>query len=185
LIIRPCSSFQLWAAVDTDFRGDPHSTKSTGCAILYVGNNPIRWYSKLQPNVATSSCEAELMEHSRCLKEIAYFRTFLADIGFPQKPTPVLTDSLSAMALEESATVPTRSRHYINHLQYVRSLLDEGQVTIHKIPTEMNVADIGTKSLPRPRFIRLIDLFNSSTIDTTLGGHVTHSVSRFDTNKDG
>ena len=46
-------------------------------------------------------------------------------------------------------------------LFYVRDILQEGNITIHFLPTELNVADIGEKILSKHRHRYLIDVINN------------------------
>ena len=46
-----------------------------------------------------------------------------------------------------------RSKHIDVHYHFVWDKVDEDKVTISYIPSEENIADIFTKSLPKPKFI--------------------------------
>ena len=50
---------------------------------------------------------------------------------------------------------------YKRQLFYVRDILQEGNITIHFLPTELHVADIGEKILSKHRHRYLIDVINN------------------------
>jgi hypothetical protein len=170
------SSNELWAVTDADFAGNVDTRQSTGCSMIFIGDNLIHWYAKLHRTVATSSCEAEFLEHSRCAKHIMYYRALLEELGMKQPPTTIYTDSASAMALERANTTPLKSKHFATHLHFVRSLIADNILEIAKIPTEFNVADLGTKALPKPQFVKLRSYLQGEDKHLTLRGHVTDVV---------
>ena len=55
-------------------------------------------------------------------------------------------------------TFCSRAKHVALRLLYIREIVQEGKVSIHYVPTEDNVSDLGTKFLNKNRHRYLIGL---------------------------
>jgi Reverse transcriptase (RNA-dependent DNA polymerase) len=174
LVLRPSDSLDIDCYVDADFAGlwpheeksDPSCVKSrTGFAIC-VANCPVIWSSKLQGDIATSTMEAEYSALSTAMRDLLPFRelliTLAPSIGInTQHPTVFKTtvheDNAGALALAnlEPGRITPRSKHYAVKMHWFRSKLDpEGThpITIVKIATDLQRADILTKGLNKLKF---------------------------------
>ncbi len=67
--------------VDADFAGDLDSRFSTSGFVFFVYGGAVAWSSKKQKSVATSTVEAEFMASSAAIKEAAWLKSFLEEIG--------------------------------------------------------------------------------------------------------
>ncbi|CAM9988762.1 unnamed protein product [Heterosigma akashiwo] len=84
----------LRAFSDSDLCSDRIDGKSVTGYILFLGDTPILWSSKLQGVVTTSTAEAEYLALRSSIKDIMWLRHLLADLGCPQQePTPVVEDN--------------------------------------------------------------------------------------------
>jgi Reverse transcriptase (RNA-dependent DNA polymerase) len=178
LIIHP-SSTSLDLYVDSDFAGnwDPEiadndsSTANSrhGYVLKYCGM-PILWASQLQSICALSSTEAEYVALSRSVQDSLLCIRLLQEmkgIGFnvPTNLTHVhckiFEDNIGAI---EIATIPKyrpRTKHINNRYHFFRSLISDPSqsdpdkpLSIHKIDTSAQLADILTKPLPHASFTR-------------------------------
>jgi hypothetical protein len=112
--------------------------------------------SRTQAVLARSSCEAELMAMNEAAHEILFFRRVLSAMGeIVDSPTPVLTDSQSALALVSRPFMSARSRHIDMRRLSIRQLLDEKAISMLWVRTNAMWADIQTKNLRRHVFHRL------------------------------
>ena len=76
------------AYVDADFAGlwgheerdDPTSVKSRTGFVIFISNCPVLWNSKLQPEIATSTMEAEYNALSLSMREIIPLREVCREI---------------------------------------------------------------------------------------------------------
>ena len=171
LIFKPSgNSFDVY--VDSDFSGnwdqegapdDPDTARSrTGYVIEYAGC-PIVWVSKLQTLIALSSTEAEYISLSTSLRETIPIMELLREIrdqGFDiksSKPTvhcKVFEDNSGALAIATVHKVRPRTKHLNVQLHHFRQYVEQGDITIHKIDTTDQKADILTKSLPIALFVK-------------------------------
>ena len=51
------------------------------------------------------------------------------------------------------------------HFFLIRELVTEGRISIHYVPTEDSLADIGTKHFNKHRFKHLMDLINKFEVN--------------------
>ena len=89
LIFRPDGTHSIHAMCDSDFAGtwnkeyaNQRSTvlSRTGFFIMYAGC-PIVWESKLQTEIALSTCEADYIALSQCARKLIPLRRLAGEIG--------------------------------------------------------------------------------------------------------
>jgi hypothetical protein len=75
-----------------------------------------------------------------------------AEIDMPQPhPTPLLTDNDAALALAKDPRFHACTKHINTRWHYIRECIDDSHIYLSYVPT----ADIFTKPLPAPTFLRL------------------------------
>ena len=107
---------------------------------------------------------------SDAARELTHARRVALDITgspAPFPPTPLFVDNSAAMTIATSDTCGRRSKHIEMRCHHVRQLIKDQVITPVKIDTVCNLSDIGTKSLPTPRFQflrdRLMSKFDGSS----------------------
>jgi hypothetical protein len=124
--------------------------------IIKAAGAAVYWSSKKQSNVANSSTEAEYIAAAEAAMSVYAFRVFMEEIGQPQRePTPLLMDNQSAILCMEAEKATARRKHINVKYHYVREQFHAGNIKASWIQTADQQADICTKPLPRPAFIRL------------------------------
>jgi hypothetical protein len=99
--------------------------------IVNVGENPVIWKVNKQKMVAMSSCEAEMIAISDCIKEVLWARGFLGELcnnSEKLEPTVLETDSQSALTIIGTVGMHGRSRHYRRLIVYIQSVVGEQQI---------------------------------------------------------
>lgn len=151
------STVSLVAYSDSDWAGDRDSRKSTTGYILYLGNAPITWQSKLQPLVALSSTEAEYLALSTTAQENICIKFLLRDWGYKiMMPTTIYCDNQGAIQLTINHAQHKRTRHIEIKYHYVRDLESTGQIVISKMHTTNMIADLLTKIVSKKVYDNLI-----------------------------
>ena len=166
IILNPRShSFECF--VDADFVGnwdrvnanvDPSTAKSrTGYVLLY-GGCPMVWASKLQREVALSTTEAEYNALSESLREVINLMQLLDETKVKLKwdtasnpPTvhcKVFEDNSGALEMGKLPKMRPRTKHICVRMHHFREAVREGKVSLHKIPSRYQLADIATKPQP-------------------------------------
>ena len=148
----------VYGYTDSDWAGDVSDRKSTSAYVFMTAGSAISWSSRKQTVVATSSCEAEYVAMSSTCKESAWLKRLLSDIPMGcdlSKGMRILADSQSAMKLASNESINRRNKHIDITFHYVREARENGQVTLHYVPTSEMVADMLTKPLGRIKFEKL------------------------------
>ena len=169
--------FRLDAYVDSDFMGlygkeernDPTNVKSRGGHVLLLNGCPIAWQSKLIDAVCLSTMMAEYYALSIAMREVLPLRdlikTVAKGLGIDDH---VRTDfrvtvwednngCLTLANLDPGQNTP-RSKFYDSKVHWFRSYLDKegpSPITVVKVDTELQLADIFTKPLVKEIFFRL------------------------------
>jgi hypothetical protein len=129
-----------------------HST--TGWLLMLAGAC-VFYASKRQACIAMSSTEAEIIAASACAVEAVHARALLTEMGLPQdSPTVLQVDNTGAVALARERRSCHRSRHVDRRYFKVRELMAEGALSVEHVNTNLNTADLLTKSLPHEPFAR-------------------------------
>jgi len=147
----------LFGYVDADFAGNPDGRVSVTGFIHYLNGGPISWMSKRQPCVSLSSTEAEYYAGSIAGVEIQYLRRALDMLGFAQPDATVLHEDNMAtiyMACGDNALFK-RAKHIDTRVWRLREMVKTGILSLCKILTTFQIADVVTKSLPASDFERL------------------------------
>jgi hypothetical protein len=175
LIIKPHKdNLNIDAYVDADFcglygsekRSDPTSVKSRTGYVICVAGCPLVWASKLQNEVTLSTMMAEYYALATAMKEVIPLRRLLqvmaGGAGLPEDmittfKTTVWEDNAGALILanlDPGQTTP-RSKFYDLKVHWFRSHLKPNSITVEKIDTKEQKADIFTKNLNQEVFERL------------------------------
>ncbi|KAG7353132.1 hypothetical protein IV203_009180 [Nitzschia inconspicua] len=124
---------------------------------------PIQWLSKLQPNIATSTVEAEYTALSIALRAaiplIHVIKFVNAAFGITQNAlvsfkTTVHEDNKGALTLAqlEPGRQTPRSKFYAIKMHWFRSWLKPNEIEIQYIESKRQKADMFTKALPTAVF---------------------------------
>ena len=171
MILRPNrSAMNLDMYCDADFAGlykvedtqDPRSAKSRSGFIIMLGGAPVVWSSKLQTEIATSTCEAEYIALSSGMRSLLPLRSILTEVtsilGLPKKKRSVIStvweDNAAALSLAttDPPKISPRTKHINVKYHWFRSHLKKGEIEVKKIDTKEQIADILTKPLVQAVF---------------------------------
>lgn len=170
MILNPTKdkSFEVW--VDADFSDnwskgtamyDPSTAKSRSGYVLTYGDCPIFWSSKLQTQIALSSCEAEYISLSQSLRDaIPIMRLLqeLKDLNFqeeylkPKVHCKVFEDNTGALTLATAPKMRPRTKHINLVYHHFREEVRKGTIEILSMKTDEQRADIFTKPLAQNLF---------------------------------
>jgi hypothetical protein len=140
--------------VDADHAHDVVTRRSVTGILLFVNNMPVKWLSKRQKTVETSSYGSELVAARMAIELIIELRYKLRMLGVPiHEPTLMLGDNMSVIL---NTTVPSsqlKKKHNAIAYHRVREAIAGKLVTFVHIRSEDNVADILTKPLTNAQFL--------------------------------
>ena len=171
LTIEPDDSKGLEVFVDSDFAGlwDRNDTDNRDTArsrhgyIIMYNRVPIIWKSQLQSEIAMSTTEAEYTGLSYALREVIPIMNLLKELksrGFEindQKTKvhcKVFEDNSGAIEIAREDKYRPKIKHLNIRLHHFRTYIENGSISIHKIDSEDQPADLLTKFLDEETFIK-------------------------------
>ena len=83
-------------------------------------------------------------------------RNQLQDYGLVLNKIPILCDNTSAIAIANNPVQHTRTKHIDIRYHFLREHVMNGNVELHFVPTDQQIADIFSKPLDESIFSRLV-----------------------------
>lgn len=162
--LKPDLSKSFEVFVDADFCGnyskddshDPNTVRSRHGYIITYAGCPITWKSQLQTEIALSTTESEYTGLSYALREAIPIMELLKEMkehGFdvldhrPRVHCRVFEDNSGALEIATTHKWRPRTKHLAVKLHHFRDYVVRKEISIHKINTESQPADILTKPL--------------------------------------
>nr|GEV32303.1 retrovirus-related Pol polyprotein from transposon TNT 1-94 [Tanacetum cinerariifolium] len=150
------SGFDLKAYSDSDYTRCNLDRKITsgGCQILK--GKLVCWSEKKQSSIARSSAEAEYVAAAGCYTQVLWINSQLADYAVLYDKVPIFCDNTSAIAISNNQILHYRTKHIDIRYHFIRDHILKGDIKLHFVPTDLQLADIFTKPLAEPSFTRLV-----------------------------
>ena len=159
--------------MDADFAGlyaaenpeDPISVKSrTGYLIKFSGC-PLLWVSKLQTEIALSTLHSEYVALSQSLRDLLPTKELLKEtiskvglkedrLKFETKCT-VFEDNAGALQVATSPRMTPTSKFIAVKYHWFRQHVDSGEISIVKVSSQEQEADMFTKGLQGELFLKI------------------------------
>eukprot|EP00919_Chromeraceae_sp_WS-2016_P030095 GHVR01071427.1.p1 GENE.GHVR01071427.1~~GHVR01071427.1.p1 ORF type:complete len:252 (+),score=48.31 GHVR01071427.1:994-1749(+) len=134
--------------------------RSTSGGVIRLHGFPLTWWSKTQPTVAQSTCEAELIALNLGGTEGRLAQNFPSELEI-KVGIELRSDSTSAVR-----TTTKRGPGSMKHVEikelWLQDEMRSGRITIGRVSTDNNIADLFTKHLPRRRLEQLIVMMKLS-----------------------
>ena len=144
--------------VDADHAHDTVTRRSVSGILLFLNGLPVKWHSKRQKTVETSSYGSELVAARIAVELIQELRYKLRMLGVPVVgPTTMYGDNMSVIL---NTTVPSsqlKKKHNAIAYHRVREAIAAKILTLQHIPSTANIADVLTKPLPVNTFYQLLE----------------------------
>ncbi|GKA49558.1 retrovirus-related pol polyprotein from transposon TNT 1-94 [Tanacetum coccineum] len=139
--------------------------KSTSGACQFLRGKLVCWSAKKQQSVAMSSAEAEYVTAAGCCANILWMKNQLSDYDIIYEKVPIFCDNTSAISISNNPVLHSRTKHIDIRYHFIRDHVLKGNIKLHFIPTQYQLADIFTKPLDEPTFKRLIVELGMLNID--------------------
>lgn len=152
---------QDWVPAEADNRDTARSRH--GYYIMYAGC-PIQWKSQLQTEVTLSSTESEYTGLSYALRDAIPMMRLLQEFkeqGFqvidstPKVHCKVFEDNSGALEMAREHKYRPRTKHLNVKLHHFRDYVIRNEISVHKIDTKDQLADILTKPVNEDTLTRL------------------------------
>ena len=144
---------KLTGFTSLDWGGSETDGRSTTGGCFSLRSTTISWMSRKHDPVALSSDVAEYVAACEVGKEVVWLRKLLSDLfGKLRDPTMINCDNQSNIKMSKDPVFHARTKHINNKYHYIRSLVKYGVEQLQYIPTNEQVVDVLTKSLPNKKF---------------------------------
>ena len=154
----PNNEVKLVGYCDADWANCSASRKSVTGNLLQVAGGPVIWTSKLQPIVALSSTEAELISLTMGTQSALWCRGWLEETGNAQTSATVMyEDNQSTISLSAHPRSYGRTKHIAARWFFCREASERGDIEVVYLPTSEMLADMLTKPVPAAVLMRLRD----------------------------
>ena len=141
--------FIMRAFVDSDHAGDIVTRRSRTCFMIFLNSSLIYWYSKKQGSCETSSFGSEFIAMKSCCEYVRGLRYKLRMMGIPVEfPTFTFGDNRSVLVNSAKPHSSLKKKSSSIAFHFVREGVAKDELRVAYINTNLNCADLGTKSLP-------------------------------------
>ncbi|GJR43779.1 retrovirus-related pol polyprotein from transposon TNT 1-94 [Tanacetum coccineum] len=129
--------------------GDYVDRKSTSGICTFVGCCLTSWFSKKQTALAISTTEAEYVSAEKACQQALWMKQALIDYDVRLDDVPIMCDNKGAIDLSKNPVQHSRTKHIEIRHHFLRDNVQKGHISIEKVPSVDNIADILTKPLKR------------------------------------
>ncbi|GJR22598.1 retrovirus-related pol polyprotein from transposon TNT 1-94 [Tanacetum coccineum] len=146
------SDIETVVYADYHHAGDYVDRKSTSGICTFMGCCLTSWFSKKQTALVISTTKAEYVRAGKACQQALWMKQALVDYGIHLDDIPIMCDNKGAIDLsknpvQHSCTKQIEIRHH-----FLRDNVQKGNITIEKVLSKDNIADILTKPIKREYF---------------------------------
>ncbi|GJX51137.1 hypothetical protein Tco_0277982 [Tanacetum coccineum] len=132
---------------DSDHAGDYVDRKSTSGVCTFMGCCLTSWFAKKQTALAISMTEAEYVSTGKACQQALWMKQALIDYDIRLDDVPIMCDNKGAIDLSKNPVQHSRTKHIEIRHHFLRDNVQKGNISIEKVASEDNIADIFTKPL--------------------------------------
>ncbi|GJZ62164.1 hypothetical protein Tco_0618301 [Tanacetum coccineum] len=114
--------------------------KGSGCCLT-------SWFLKKQTTLAISTIEAEYISVKKACQQALWMKQALIDYDIRLDDIPIMCNNKGAIDLSKNHVQNSRTKHIKTRHHFHRVIVQKGNISIEKVPSEDNIADILTKLL--------------------------------------
>ena len=142
---------------DSNWSMCPATSKSVSGWVVRFCGALVSWRSRLQTDIAQSTCEAEYIAASSLSNELIWWRRLAKDLGYPaQGPYRLFCDSEAAKTLSEHPGRFEATKHIRRRYHVIRQYQARGKIRVLWCPADHQWADILTKNTKPKLFRRIV-----------------------------
>ncbi|GJY93067.1 hypothetical protein Tco_0508849 [Tanacetum coccineum] len=125
---------------DSDHAGDYVDRKSTSGVCTFMGCCLTSWFNEKQTALDISTIEAEYFSARKACQQALWMKQALIDYRLDD--VPIMCDNKGAIDLSKNPVQHSRTKHIEIRHHFLRN---NGNISIEKVASEDNIADILTK----------------------------------------
>ncbi|GKD62970.1 hypothetical protein Tco_1305078, partial [Tanacetum coccineum] len=130
-------------------KGDYGDRKSTSGIYTFVGCCLTSWFSKKQTALAISTTEAEYISAGKACQQALWMKQALIDYDVRLDDVPIMCDNKGVIDLSKNPVQYSRTKHIKIRHHFLRDSVQKGHISLEKVPSVDNIADILMKPLKR------------------------------------
>ncbi|GJU40443.1 retrovirus-related pol polyprotein from transposon TNT 1-94 [Tanacetum coccineum] len=127
---------------DSDHADDYVDRKSTSGVCTFMGCCLTSWFAKKQTALAISTTEAEYVSVRKACQQALWMKQALIDYDIGLDGVPIMCDNKGAIDLSKNPVQHSRTKHIEIRHQFLRGNVQKGNISIKKVASEDNIADI-------------------------------------------
>ncbi|GJX89667.1 hypothetical protein Tco_0341681 [Tanacetum coccineum] len=132
---------------NSDHAGDYVDHKSTSGVCTFMGCCLTSWFAKKQTALAIFTTEAEYIFAGKACQQALWIKQALIDYDIRLDDVIIMCDNKGAIDLSKNPVQHSRSKHIEIRHHFLRDNVQKGNISIEKVASEDNIADIFTKPL--------------------------------------
>ncbi|GKB55571.1 hypothetical protein Tco_0906324 [Tanacetum coccineum] len=137
---------------DSDHAGDYVDRKRTSGICTFMGCCLTLWFFKKQTTLAISTTEAEYVSAGKACQQALWMKRAIIDYDINLYDTLIMCDNKCAIGLSKNPVQHSRTKDIRCRHHFLRNNVQKGNISIKKVSSEDNIADILTKPLKREQF---------------------------------
>nr|GEV13776.1 retrotransposon protein, putative, Ty1-copia subclass [Tanacetum cinerariifolium] len=137
---------------DSDHAGDYVDRKSTSGICTFVGCCLTSWFSKKKIALVISTTKAEYVSTEKACQQALWMKQALVDYDVRLDDVPIMCDNKGVINLSKNPLQHSRTKHIEIRDHFLRDNVQKGHISIEKVSSVDNIADILTKPLKRESF---------------------------------
>ncbi|GJT87582.1 copia protein [Tanacetum coccineum] len=155
-------AFRLWypkgsgietiVYADSDHAGDYVDRKSTSDVCTFMGCCLTSWFLKKQTALAISTTEVEYVSTRNACQQALWMKQALVDYGVRLDDILIMCDNKGAIDLSKNPGQHSRTKYIEIRHHFLRDNVQKGNISIEKVSSKDNIADILTKPLKHELF---------------------------------
>ncbi|GJZ77189.1 retrovirus-related pol polyprotein from transposon TNT 1-94 [Tanacetum coccineum] len=146
------SDMETVVYADSDHAGDYVDRKSTSDIFTFMGCCLTSWFLKKQTALGISTSEAEHVSTEKACQQALWMKQALVDYVIHLDEIPIMCDNKGAIDLSKNLVQHSHTKHIEIRYHFLCDNVQKGNITIEKVPSKDNIADILTKPLKRESF---------------------------------
>jgi hypothetical protein len=150
------SKLQLEVYTDADWASESEDRKSVNASLVFMNGMLISWTCNKQALVALSTMESEFVSAARGIQEAMGCYHTLKELNQPiHLPIQLKMDNQAAIICIMNEAGSSKAKHIDIKHKFIKDLYQVKMLMPSYVPTMDMQADILTKTMPGPNFIRL------------------------------
>ncbi|WVZ11324.1 hypothetical protein V8G54_015854 [Vigna mungo] len=137
----------------SDWGGSVDDLKSASGYCFLFGSCVFSWCCKKQNILAQSTAEAEFIAANAAVNQALWLKKILVDLNMKQERcTEIFVDNQAAISISSNPVFHGKTKHFNIKLFFLREVQKEGTVSLTYCKSDLQLAEIFTKPLPKSKF---------------------------------